>query len=214
MAMDDFQFLLRDLARAFREDALWGGQVISGRFRIDPFEAPVGGIDPGVGETQIWFYCDRAVVPKPWPGMGDHLVIRGQLYEIVQHDEDDIGEFGFRLIRRETDINTVTSEGVYSYDGQPVVQPLVDPVPAVVVSANGRPSRRHEFASAYEQAVTAGTVNPELPVKQQVAVLHQALGPRHGLSAKTMQRVIGQLARDRRAPLTILKPGDGPARGQ
>ena len=96
--------------------------TIAGRFRIDPFEAPLGGHEPGLGETQIWFYCDRAIVPKPWPVLGDHLTIRNQLYEIVQRDEDDIGEFGFRLIRQEIGISTVTSEGAVS--GQPIVNPL------------------------------------------------------------------------------------------
>jgi hypothetical protein len=114
MGMEDFQFLLGDLAVAFREDALWGDRAFPGRFRIDAFEAPLGAIEPGLGVVQTWFYCDRAIVPKPWPQLGDHLVIRDQLWEIVQCDEDDIGELGFRLIKEELGIRSVTSEGVVS----------------------------------------------------------------------------------------------------
>src|SRR6267154_2585994 len=101
MGMEDFQSLLGDLAVAFGEPALWRGSVIAGRFRIDAFEVPLGGIDPGLGVVQTWFYCDRAIVLKPWPELGDHLTIRGQVWEIVQRDEDDIGELGFRLIKEE-----------------------------------------------------------------------------------------------------------------
>jgi hypothetical protein len=114
MGMEDFQFLLSDLAVAFREDALWRDATFPGRFRIDPYEVGLGAIEPGLGVVQTWFYCDRAIVPTPWPQLGDHLVIRRQVWEIVQVEEDDIGELGFRLIKQELGISTVTSEGVVS----------------------------------------------------------------------------------------------------
>jgi hypothetical protein len=236
MGMGDFQFLLSDLATAFREDALWqypvasdritadgrlriteqGDQIratehtitIPGRFRIDPFEAPLGNVEPGLGETQIWFYCDRAIVPQPFPVLGDTLTIRGQIYEIVQRDEDDIGELGFRLIRRQIGISTVTSEGAYSSDDQPVAQPLTEvmPRPAVVpvaapeTSANraGRPSRRREIAAAFDSAVATGAIDPARPLKELCAVMHQRLGNGGGLSSRTLRRVVGGLVRERR----------------
>lgn len=224
MGMEDFQFLLGDLATAFREDALWStvgpdGMIfqpvatIAGRFRIDPFEVPLGGHDPGAGETQIWFYCDRAIVPQPWPVLGDLLTIRGQLYEIVQRDEDDIGEFGFRLIRQEIGISTVTSEGAIS--GAPEVNPLRRPVqpetlyqmsdprpppamPAAMRAANGRPSRRVEIVKAFDRAVAAGALDPARPLKELVAIMHQRLGNGGGLSNRTLRRVVGGLVRGRR----------------
>jgi hypothetical protein len=240
MGMEDFQFLLGDLAAAFREDALWlvadwrvtedSGQVraadgyagfairvtgngqpltVAGRFRIDPYEAALGGIEPGLGETQIWFYCDRATLPQPWPAIGDVLVIRGQTHEIVQRDEDDLGEFGFRLIRQEIGIATVTSEGVVS--GPPVVNPLrpgpivparrrtvpsgqlmatAQPLPA------GRPSRRTQIVEAYESAIAAGMILPTQPLKQRCAILHKQLGAGEGLSYRTLRRVVGEIGRD------------------
>ena len=226
MGMEDFQFLLGDLQRAFNEDALWStigadGRIfdpvatIKGRFRIDPFEVPLGGHDPGAGETQIWFYCDRATVPQPWPVLGDLLTIRGQLYEIVQRDEDDIGEFGFRLIRQEIGISTVTSEGAIS--GAPEVNPLrrpvqpetlyqmsdprppaALPVPAAMRAAYGRPSRRVEIERAFHAAVAAGAVDPKRPLKELCAVMHGRLGNGEGLSNRTIRRVVGGLVRGRR----------------
>jgi hypothetical protein len=229
MGMEDFQFLLGDLATAFREDALFSTisadgrtyepvQTISGRFRIDPFEVPLGGHDPGAGETQIWFYCDRATILQPWPVLGDQLTIRGQLYEIVQRDEDDIGEFGFRLIRQEIGISTVTSEGAVS--GLPEVNPLrrqpetpaMPPlyasalgVPAAPAAAarvyNGRPSRRGEIERAFNAAVAAGALDPARPLKELVAVMHQRLGNGGGLSNRTLRRVVGGLVRGQREHL-------------
>jgi hypothetical protein len=239
MGMEDFQFLLGDLATAFRQDALWATidpitrdynpvATIPGRFRIDPFELPLGGHEPGLGETQIWFYCDRAIVPKPWPVLGDLLTINGQVYEIVQKDEDDIGEFGFRLIRQEIGISTVTSEGV---PVTPIVQPLsgyerginnraerlradaglppsppVGPhgVPVVAAATNGklqhagRPSRRDEIAKSFNAAVAAGVIDPDRPLKELCAVMHQRLGNGGGLSNRTLRRVVGGLVRANR----------------
>ena len=80
--------------------------------------------------------CSQVYETTPWPVLGDQLIIRKQLYEIVQLDEDDIGEFGFRLIRQEIGISTVTSEGAVSND--PVVQPLA-PSPNPAGSPKGRP---------------------------------------------------------------------------
>lgn len=216
MGMEDFRFLLGDLATAFREDAIWNRTIVPGRFRIDPFEAPLGGHEPGLGETQIWFYCDRAIVTTPWPVLGDQLIIRKQLYEIVQLDEDDIGEFGFRLIRQEIGISTVTSEGAIS--GQPIVNPLerrpafaeptpnyanpMQPMPAAGIAAaklaNGRPSRRAEIVQAFNAAVADGTIDPARPLKELCAVMHHRMGNGGGLSNRTLRRVVGALVRSRR----------------
>jgi hypothetical protein len=222
MGMGDFRYLLGDVAKAFREDALWGVATIAGRFRIDPFEVPLGAIEPGLGVTQISFACDRAIVPKPWPAVGDHLTIRNQVYEITAIDEDDIGELAFRLIRHEIGISTVTSEGVYSSDA-PTVQPrpaeatpppVVAAAPAVIPAAinarsdepripthfdpGGRPSRRREIAEAFDAAVTAGVIDPARPLKELCAVMHQRLGNGEGLSSRTLRRVVGGLVRERR----------------
>ena len=227
MGMEDFQYLLGDLATAFREDALWGVATIQGRFRVDPFEVPLGGHEPGLGETQIWYYCDRAIVPKPWPVLGDLLVIRQQVYEIVQLDEDDIGEFGFRLIRRAVGLSTVTSEGTAS-GNQPVVNPLTgeimggtgptlagripksngnytDPMPPVLAPVaaaqlpnGGRPSRRAEIEAAFKKAVATGAVDPARPLKEVCAVMHQRLGNGEGLSSRTLRRVVSGLVRHQR----------------
>lgn len=233
MGMEDFQYLLSDLATAFRQDALWStldaqGRMyqpvatIPGRFRIDPVEVPLGGHEPGLGETSIWFYCDRAIVPKPWPVLGDLLTINAQIYEIVQRDEDDIGEFGFRLIRQEIGISTVTSEG--AIDGQVIINPLATgppTVPPLIASAlaipakpngnyanpmqppkaqqpNGRPSRRAEIVSAFESAVAAGAIDPQRPLKELCAVMHHRLGNGGGLSTRTLRRVVGGLVRSHR----------------
>jgi hypothetical protein len=217
MGMEDFQFLLGDLATAFREDATWGSATIPGRFRIDPFEASLGGLEPGLGETQIWFYCDRAIVPSPWPMLGDQLIIRGQVYEIVQKDEDDLGELGFRLIRQEIGISNVTSEG--GYGDQPTVEPFAkpngkyaDPIPPLVRSAlgvpvvsaetaarlAGRPSRRGEIEASFRSAVASGALDPKRPLKELCAVMHHRLGNGGGLSNRTLRRVVSSLQREHR----------------
>jgi hypothetical protein len=177
MGMEDFQFLLGDLAVAFREDTLWRDTIVPGRFRIDAFEVPLGGIDPGLGVVQTWFYCDRAIVPKPWPELGDHLVIRGQVWEIVQREEDDIGELGFRLIKQELGISTVTSEGTAS---------------AAERRMPGRPSRRDEIAAAFAD------LDPERPLPELVQAVRAKLGIGRGLSDKTLRKILAEQVRARR----------------
>ena len=193
MGMEDFQFLLNDLAVAFREDARWLNTTVAGRFRIDPFEAPLGAIDPGMGETLIWWYCDRAVMPKPWPALGDHLTIREQVYEIVERGEDDIGEFAFRLIREEIGISTVTSEGVFSRAGTFSTGEAGD-----AHRAPGRPSRRLEVVEAFNTAVASGELDPTKPMPELMRAMRQRLGNGQGLSDKTLYRILGELVRARR----------------
>jgi len=107
--LTDFASLLPTLAWAFGENAVWqpdgtGYQVtIPGRFRIDPHEVAMPG--PAVealNVTQTWFYCDQRQVPSfpdRVPGLHDLLSIRGQWWEIVQIDADDLGELGYRLLK-------------------------------------------------------------------------------------------------------------------
>src|SRR5262245_61261203 len=140
MGMEDFQFLLSDLAVAFNENAQWKGRIVPGRFRIDPYEVPLGAIEPGLGETQIFFWCDRNQCPQPWPTLGDTLIIRKQRYDIVERNEDDLGELGFRLIRQERGIRTVTSEGIYTQPQYDFSEPDFH---------KGRPSRHDEIAQAF-----------------------------------------------------------------
>jgi hypothetical protein len=188
MGMEDFQFLLGDLATAFREDAgrtEWQGVVVPGRFYINPLEVGLGDIEPGLGTTETKFFCDRAVVPKPWPDIGDLLTIRGQVYEIVERDEDDIGEFAFRLIKQEIGISTVTSEGVWS--GNTEATPHAGP---------GRPTRRGEIIAAYEAAVAAGVVARTQPLHQIVALIRPRVGNGLGLSDRTLRKIIGELVRE------------------
>jgi hypothetical protein len=188
MGMEDFQHLLGDLATAFREDAnavAWLGVVVPGRFYINPQEVGLGDIEPGLGTTETKFYCDRAVVPKPWPTIGDHLTIRGQDYEIVERDEDDLGEFAFRLIKLQLGISTVTSEGIYSGSaGVPV--PHAGP---------GRPTRRAEIIAAYEAAVAAKLTSPTQPLHEVMAVIRQRLGNGRGLSDRTLRKILGGVVR-------------------
>lgn len=192
MGMEDFQFLLNDLAVAFREDALWRDIVVPGRFRIDRFEAPLGGIEPGLGTTQTMFYCDRAVVPKPWPTLGDHLTIRGQVYEIVERGEDDIGEFAFRLIKEELGISTVTSEGAFSRGGGQFSTGIDHNGP-------GRPTRRAEIVAAYTAALNAGEIATTMPLQEIMNAVRARIGNGQGLSDRTLRKILGGLVRARQA---------------
>jgi hypothetical protein len=173
------QFMLDDVAEhlGVASGALWRGVKIPGRFLIDTYEQPLGGIEPGLGVTQIYFRCNRERVPRPWPELGDHLTIREQVYEIVERGEDDLGEFDFRLIKEERGIRTVTSEGA--------------------VRANGRPSRRAEIVQAFEAAVASG-LDPARPLKELCAIMHHRLGNGGGFSDRTLRRVVGELVRERR----------------
>ena len=188
MGMEDFQFLLGDLATAFREDARWRGVDIPGRFYRNPLEAPTGDLEPGVGVVETKFYCDRAVVPKPWPTLGDTLVIRGQVYEIVTRDEDDLGEFEFRLIKQEIGLSTVTSEGAYPPGPTPHLAGHIGP---------GRPTRRAEIIAAYDAALAEQLVTPLHPVHEVIAVVRPRLGNGTGLSDRTLRKILGGVVRAR-----------------
>jgi len=184
MGMEDFQYLLHDLAVAFREDAMWRSVRVPGRFYVNPLEVGTGDIEPGLGTTESKFYCDRAVVPKPWPTLGDTLIIRNQTYEIVTRDEDDLGEFEFRLIKQELGISTVTSEGAYSPGPTPHNGP-------------GRPTRRDEIATHYAAAMGARLISPTTPIHEIIAILRPRLGNGQGLSDRTLRKIIGGLVRAR-----------------
>ena len=185
-----------------RTDAIWerGNGTISGRFRIDPFEVPTGGITPGIGEIQTWFYCDRRVVPPPLPELGDHLIIRDQVWEIVQRDEDDIGELGYRLIKEELGL-TFEPQGDWD-DKQSLWDQTVPGGPshwdrgvtggaAEIRRAPGRPSRRSEIVQAFDAAANAGIIGPDQPMSQVVETVRSRIpGDRRGLGDKTMRRVI------------------------
>lgn len=187
---------------------LKGGGTFPGRFRIDPFEVPTGGIAPGVGEIQTWLYCDRRVVPPPLPELGDHLTIRDQMWEIVQRDEDDLGELGFRLIKEELGLIFETPpERQGDWDNR---QSLWDQdVPGgpsrwdrgvTGRQPRGRPSRRGEIKQAFDQAATAGVIGPDMPMSQVVETVRGRIvgGDRRGLGDKTLRRTVGPLVAARR----------------
>jgi len=200
--------LLATLADTFTEWAGWekGGGFIKGRFRIDPFEVPTGTIAPGIGEIQTWFYCDRRVVPPPLPQLGDVLTIVGQVWEIVQRDEDDLGELGFRLIKQELGLIFEPPEGAEGDwdDKQSLWDQTVPDGPSrwdrgVTGSSAGRrspgrPSRRGEIAEVFQQAATAGMIGPDVPLNYAVAVVRSRLGSdQRGLGDRTIRRTVGAL---------------------
>lgn len=203
------QAFLATLLITGRTEVIWekGGGVFPGRFRIDPFEVPTGAINPGIGEIQTWLYADRRVIPLPLPELGDRLTIRDQIWEIVQRDEDDIGELGFRLIKEELGlIFEPLPERQGDWDNK---LSLWDrDVPGgpsrwdVGVSGRrppGRPSRREEIADAFNQAATAGVIGPDMPMSQVVETVRSRIGgDRRGLGDKTLRRTVGPLVAARR----------------
>jgi hypothetical protein len=191
MGMEDFTFMLHDLAVAFREDAMWRGAQIPGRFYINPQEVGLGDIEPGLGTVETKFYCDRVVVPKPWPSIGDTLVIREQVYEIVERDEDDLGEFAFRLIKAELGLNHVTSEGAY---GDMVTPHFRAPIPP---PGPGRPTRRAEVLAAYDAAIAARLISPTQPLHEICAALRPRIGNGAGLADRTLRKIVGGIVRAR-----------------
>jgi hypothetical protein len=208
---NDFnRVFLASLLMTGRTDAIWerGNGTIPGRFRIDAFEVPTGGIAPGIGEIQTWFYCDRRVVPSPLPELGDHLTIRDQVWEIVQRDEDDIGELGFRLIKEELGlIFEPPEEPQGDWDDKRSLWDQPHQVPggpsrwdlgvthgAAGRRAPGRPSRRDEITQAYTEAANAGIIGPDQPMSQVVETVRSRIsGDRRGLGDKTLRRTIGPL---------------------
>lgn len=189
MGMWVFDHLLDDLADAFREDALWddgegGGGTIKGRFRIDAFEVPLGGIEPGLGSIQTHFYCDRRAVPGRLPELGDYLVIRGHTWEIVQRDEDDLGELGFRLIKE-----TI---------GAPPFNPAPPSEPAAIDTEErrpGAPSHRDEIAAAYATAKLVGEIDDRpRSIGEVVRIVRRRLPcSGRGYGDKTLRRVLTPL---------------------
>ena len=99
--------LLPALRDVFGEPAVWTSPelhavTIQGRFRIDPYDVPLGGQPEGLNVTQTWFYVDRADIPSVGtPQLGELLFIRGEWWEIMQIDRDDIGELAWRLLKAE-----------------------------------------------------------------------------------------------------------------
>jgi hypothetical protein len=196
------RFLLADLARHTGEPGvLWNGQPVAGRFRSDPFEVPLGGIDPGLGVIQTWFYCDRRVVPGRLPELGDVLVIRGARWEIVQRDEDDLGELGFRLIKAEgvpEQAGSTWDAGSSVWDNSATAWD-VDVEQAAAPRGPGRPSRRDEIVEAFETAADAGIIDPQQPLRELVPVLRQRIsGDRRGLGDRTLRRTVAPLLDARR----------------
>ena len=106
--------LLPALRNVFGEAAVWdspaGPVPIVGRFRIDPYDVPLGGGFPeGLNVTQTWLYVDRKDIPSPeTPHLGELLSLRKRWWEIVQIDADDIGELGFRLIHAHKPVDPVS----------------------------------------------------------------------------------------------------------
>ena len=183
MGMWVFDDLLPTLARAFAERVLWddgegGGGTIIGRFRTDTQEVALGGIEPGLGTTQTWFYCDRKMVPGRLPELGDYLVIRGETWEIAQFDgADDLGELAFRLIKRAI--------------GSPPFLPEPDDLDTR--QAPGRPSRRAEILAAYDAAKEAGKIDDgPHSLGEVVRIVRDYIRPcdERGLGDKTLRRVL------------------------
>jgi hypothetical protein len=176
------QYLLGDLAEHLGQYAYWNGIRFPGRFFVDAIEVPTSPVEPGVGTTESRFYCDRNQTPKPWPTLGDLLTIRGQVYEIVERNEDDLGELAFRLIKQELGLSTATSEGL------PVPTPHAAP---------GRPTRRDEIVAHYGAALGAKLISPTTPVHEIINILRPRIGNGQGLSDRTLRKIIGGLVRAR-----------------
>lgn len=204
MSMADFRFILSDLATAFREDAIWRNAIIPGRFIIDPFDVPTAPVEPGIGEVETWWYVERAIMPRPLPELINRpqLIIRQQVYEIVQIHEDDIGELGYRLIKEEIGLNFPGAEPAGDWDdgntswdrGQSRWDLLGDALVSAAASAPGRPSRRPEIERALNEAATAGVIGPNQPMRDVVRTVQSRIPgeDRRGLGDRTMRRVILQ----------------------
>ena len=99
--------LLTALRNGFGEPAIWmpldrrvPAMPVEGRFRVDPYDVPLGGQPEPLNTTQTWFYCDtRDIAADEKPRLGDRLWIRDGWWEIVQLDRDDIGELAYRLLK-------------------------------------------------------------------------------------------------------------------
>lgn len=185
MALDEFNSLLGDLADAFGEPVQWQGRTFVGRFRIDPFVVPLPGMASGIGTTETWLYCERAVVLGGAPDIGGVLTIRGRHWEIVEVGEDDLGELAFRLIKHEGGSVAATGDDDEQH------------------RAPGRPTRREEIERAYE--TLAGQIDPAAPLSRVVfpAIRRAITGspaPAPGLTDKTLGKALRPLVAARRKP--------------
>jgi hypothetical protein len=113
MPLSDFDHLLRDLATGFgttatvlRKGANALVHTIEGRFLIDPFDVAQSPDPSGLNVTQTWFYYDQRHEYEPplvpgvaAPALHDLLVIRGQEYEVIKIDKDDLGEHALQLLK-------------------------------------------------------------------------------------------------------------------
>jgi hypothetical protein len=185
---DASRFLLGDLAIHTGEagGALWQGQTIAGRFRIDPYDVPLVGTETGLGVIHTWFYCERAIIAGPWiPELGDILTIRAHNWEIVEGPlQDDLGELGYRLIKYEAaDLVAVADE------------PEMPRRP-------GRPSRKEEIVDAFKAVANAGVIDPERPMTEVFPAVRSRItgssAPQRGLGDKTLRKTLAPLFEARR----------------
>jgi hypothetical protein len=132
VSLADFDHLLRDCRTAFGDDAWpeWSMGInapIKGRLAINPFTVPLAPSDNGLSTTQIFFFYDaRHDLPGSMRAaqMGDFMTIRGVRYEVVDVQDDDLGEAGLQLLRASQQRPPVTwDDGATEWhdDGQPVV---------------------------------------------------------------------------------------------
>lgn len=197
--LDDFRFMLGDIGEGVGELVRWNeaDAVVVGRFRTDPHQTSLGAIEPGLGDTESWLYCDRSQRPKPWPEVGEHFTIREQCYEVVELNEDDLGEIGFRVVKEELGIAHVVSEGL------PLMPPAAAPEPEAEELTEhrtpGRPSRRAEVVEAYTDAVASGDLDPALPLPELLEAVRRRVarrsGKRHSLGDKTLRRILAERIR-------------------
>lgn len=176
MPLSDFDPLLGILAEAFGTPVGWAGGTFPGRFNIEPFTVTLPMTDSGIGETQTWLYCERAVIPGPGvPDIGTVLTIRGRRWEIVEAGEDDLGELAFRLIK---------------YEGE---EPA--PIAAEDTRRPGRPSRREDIERVYARLERA--LSPGATAGQVFAAVRREItgdpAETPGLSDKTLRKIIGPL---------------------
>lgn len=176
MPLSDFDGLLTDLDDAFAEPIVWLGQRFRGRFTIDPYAVPLAGTDQGISQIVTWCYIDQREVPGPgFPQLGDVLTIRGRPWEIVEAGVDDLGELQYRLIKFEDELPTA---------------PMGDDDRR----GPGRPSRRDEIESAFDQLQAEGKVDPSKPLNRIFnLVRHRITGsaaPSPGLGDKTLHNIL------------------------
>ena len=132
MSLADFDHLLRDCRTAFRTDAWpeWSmgmNAPIKGRLSINPWQVSLTPSENGLSVTQTFFFYDarRDLPPTIRPArMLDYLTIRGVRYEVVDVQDDDLGESGLQLLRAAQPRSPVVwDDGATTWhdDGQPVV---------------------------------------------------------------------------------------------